>query len=70
MLLNNQTYDSRECTIRELLDALKTQKDFRSLKNHNVSVLVNGVLINPDRYDTITLIESDSVLIIPRLAGG
>lgn len=70
MLLNNQPCDVRDCTIRELLVFMKAREEYRSLKNHNVSVLVNGVLINQERYDTITLRESDSVLVIPRLAGG
>lgn len=59
-----------ECTASNLIIELKNNHDFDKLFQNNFSIFVNGQFIKSSAYDTIIIKETDTVAIIPRLAGG
>ena len=68
----NQTtiHLGREQPLSQVLVDLQGNVDNYKLFQNNFSVFVNGTFVKSSEYDIITIKEADTVMIIPRLAGG
>lgn len=68
----NQTtiHLEEEQLLSKVLADLQGNGDYYKLFQNNFSVFVNGTFVKSSEYDIITIKEADTVMIIPRLAGG
>lgn len=59
-----------EHPLSKVLVDLQGNGDYYKLFQNNYSVFVNGTFVKSSEYDIITIKEADTVMIVPRLAGG